>query len=67
MEGDFRRMNFEREIHFFFFKHVKDWQPAFRKIGVTFVEKTLARRRKRINRVPDAGTGEAIDYGGIIF
>ena len=66
VEGDFRGMHFEREVDVFFFKHVKDRQPAFGEVGETFVQKFLTRRRKRVKRMPDAGAGEAVHDGGAL-
>jgi len=37
-EGDFRRMNFEREVDVLLFKHVENRQPAFGEIGKTLFQ-----------------------------
>ena len=54
VEGDFRRMHFEREVDVFLFEHVEDRQPAFGEIGEALVQIFLVRRRKGVERVPDA-------------
>ena len=62
VEGNFGRMHLEREIHIHFFKGIKDRQPTLGKVLVALVVIFLRGRRKRINRMPDRRTSEAVDH-----
>ncbi len=57
-------MDFEGEVHIGLVEGVEDGQPALGEILEAFFIILLRGRREGIDRVPDRGTGEAVDHGG---
>ena len=54
-------MHFEREPHAALAEHVEDRVPALGELLEAVVDHRLGHRRERIEQVPDARAGEAVD------
>ena len=63
VEGDLGRVNFEAEVHVGLVEGVEDRAEALAEVGETGVPVGLRSRREGVDRVPDAGPGEAVDDG----
>src|SRR5438552_12892454 len=63
IERDLRRMHFQREVHILLVERVEDGPPALGEIIVTLLPILLIGGWKRVNGMPDARAGEAVDDG----
>ena len=61
IECDLGGMNLEGKIDIRFIERIEDRGPAFREVGEAGVPVFLRGRRKRVDRMPDRGTGESVD------
>ena len=67
VERDLGGMHFEREVHVGLVEGLEDRAEPLREVRVSGVPVLLRRRRERVDRVPDARAGEAVDDGGKII
>ena len=63
VEGDFGRVHFEAEVDVVLLEDLEDGLPALGEIIEALLQVSLVSGREGVNRVPDGGTGEAVDDG----
>ena len=63
IEGDLGRVHFEAEVDVVLLERLEDGLPALGEIIEALLEVGLIGGREGVDRVPDGGTGEAVDDG----
>ena len=63
VEGDLGRVHFEAEVDVVLLEDLEDGLPALGEVVVALLQVGLVGGREGVDRVPDGGTGEAVDDG----
>ena len=64
VERDFGGVHLKGEVHVLLVEGIEDGRETLREILKALVVESLARRRERVEAMPDRGAGEAVDHRG---